>query len=98
MIEIGNYLLDLNLIAIVSTPIISLIAVIFYAKALQNSTNQNKVLLSQNIKPNFEKEIEFLLKEGNEEGIVIEKRIFQKIKKSIKFQKHWKVYTSILRT
>lgn len=70
MIEIGDYLLDLNLIAVVSTPIISLVAVIIYARALKNSTNQNKVLLSQNLKPNFEKEIEFLLKEGNKKGIV----------------------------
>ena len=71
MIEIGNYIVDLELISIVATPIISLIAIIIYARALQNSRRQNEVLLSQNIKPNFIKEIRGILDDGKNTGHII---------------------------
>jgi hypothetical protein len=58
------------------TPIISLIAVIIYSFALYQSIKQNKImhsqyriLFSQNIKPYYEKEIEFLLTKA--EGLTI---------------------------
>ena len=84
MVEIGNYLLNVELISIVLTPIISLIAVFIYAKALKNSKDQNNVLLSQNIKPNFEKEIDFLIIEGDKNGMVLENLDFSKEKKTYK--------------
>ncbi|UPS91948.1 hypothetical protein [Bizionia sp. M204] len=68
MIEINGYLLNIELISMIITPLISLIAVIIYAKALKNSTEQNKIILSQNIKANFEKEIHNLFNEGNEKS------------------------------
>lgn len=57
---------DWELFALVAGPIISLIAVIIYGLALRLSPRQNKVLLSQNIKPNFEKEIAALEEEAKE--------------------------------
>lgn len=49
------------------TPIISIIAVIIYALALYNTINQNKILLSQNLKPYFENEIENFIKKSKKE-------------------------------
>jgi hypothetical protein len=48
------------------TPIATCIAVYIYTMALFNSVKQNKILLSQTIKPYFEKEIERLIKESDE--------------------------------
>ena len=71
MVEIGQYIVNLELISIVATPIISFIAIIIYARALKNSRQQNEVLLSQNIKPNFEKEIKGILEDGKNTGHII---------------------------
>lgn len=50
----------------VVTPIFTIISVLIYSFALFTALNQNKVILSQNIKPFYEKEIEKLLLEGKE--------------------------------
>ena len=50
----------------VVTPIATCIAVYIYAMALLNSFKQNKILLSQTIKPYFEKEIDRLINEYDE--------------------------------
>ncbi len=71
MLEIGQYIVNLELISIVTTPIISFIAIIIYAQALKNSRQQNEVLISQNIKPNFENEIMGIFEEGKNTGHVI---------------------------
>lgn len=67
MVEIGPYIIDIELIAIVAGPIVSMVAIIFYARALSTANKQNKVFLSQNIKPNFEKEIQHFIIQGSKE-------------------------------
>lgn len=52
------------------TPIFSVIATIIYAWALFNTIKQNKIILSQNIKPYYEKEVENL--KSKAEGIIID--------------------------
>ena len=48
------------------SPIISFFALIVYSIALFTTINQNKIILSQNIKPHYEKEIkEYLIKAKN---------------------------------
>lgn len=43
------------------TPLFTIIATIIYAFALFTTINQNKIILSQNLKPLYEKEIEILI-------------------------------------
>lgn len=50
----------------VVTPIFTIISVLIYSFALFTALNQNKVILSQNIKPFYEREIEKLLIHGKE--------------------------------
>ncbi len=50
----------------ITTPLISIIALIIYTIALFTTINQNKIILSQNIKPHFEREIEELVKKAEE--------------------------------
>ena len=46
------------------TPVFTIIASLIYGCALYNTINQNKILLSQNLKPYFENEIERLIKKS----------------------------------
>lgn len=48
------------------TPLFTIIATIIYAFALFTTINQNKIILSQNIKPHYEKEIENLVTKARE--------------------------------
>lgn len=48
------------------TPIAALIGIYFYSRALNVSQEQNRLLLSQNLKDNYLKEIEMLLHDSNE--------------------------------
>ena len=45
------------------TPLATIIAVIIYYSALRNSNHQNKILMSQNLKPYFDKKIDELYNE-----------------------------------
>ncbi len=65
--------IDWELVNYILMPIITLISVFLYFLALRNSQKQNEVFLSQNIKPNFEKEIDALAEEGQK--IIIQKEI-----------------------
>lgn len=53
-----NLLFSSNEFNNISTPIISFFAFIVYALALYMTIKQNKIILSQNIKPHYENEIE----------------------------------------
>lgn len=60
------------------TPLATCIAAYIYALALFNSIKQNKILLSQTIKPYFEKEIDRLIIESDEitiRTVIIENKI-----------------------
>ena len=52
------------MLSLKNTPVFSILAVIVYSLALFTTIRQNKIILSQNIKPFYEKEIEKLLSEG----------------------------------
>lgn len=59
----------------VVTPVFTIVSVVIYSFALFITIAQNKIILSQNIKPFFEKEIEKLLIKGKE--IDIESILFE---------------------
>ena len=59
-----NLSFDSSIFNNILTPIISLFAVIIYGYALNNSLVQNKILLSNNLKPHYETEIETLIVES----------------------------------
>ena len=51
------------------TPFLTIVSVIIYAWALFTTTKQNKIILSQNIKPFYEREIEKLYKKAKKTKI-----------------------------
>ena len=59
-----NLIFDSDNFNNILTPIVTFLAVIIYTIALFLTIRQNRIILSQHIKPHFEKEIEELLKEA----------------------------------
>lgn len=65
-----NCEIDWEIINFISMPIITLFSVAIYYQALRISRKQNEVLYSQNIKPEFQKEIDHLELEGQNLSIM----------------------------
>lgn len=79
------------------TPIAALIGIYFYSRALNVSQEQNKLLLSQNLKDNYLKEIDMLIHDSQETLVLGMNSVFTGFKlKDIKGVKFYDEYIKLI--